>query len=115
MLDFSIIKNEKLRDLVKSSHKFQTLSEFQQEKHLQSMKDLFPEQEEKLIKFFTEENIKDNAPITNEEKLEILSSLYSQLVQLEEKFTKLLKKDPENKQRENDDDDMNNLLTSLNN
>lgn len=113
MPDFSTIKNEKLRDLIKASAKFNALSEYQQQKHLAGMTNLTPEKEAGLCEFLAAENAKENEPVTNEEKLEILNSLYHELVELEAKFTRLLKKEPENKQREKDDDDMNNLISSL--
>lgn len=114
MLDFSIIKNEKLRNLMQASGKFKYLSEFQQQQHLQGMQNLTPEQEEKACKFFAEENSKENVVMSNEEKLEILNRLYNEFTAMKEKFTKLLKKEPESKQREQDGDDMNNLLSTLN-
>lgn len=113
MLDLSVIKNEKLRNLVKSSRKFQALSAFQQQKHLQNMQNATPAQEEKLCNFFTNENSKEASTLNKEEQLEILTRMFNELVELEEKFHKLLKKEPENKQREQDDEDMNNLLTSI--
>lgn len=114
MLDLSIIKNKKLRDLVMASAKFKGLSEFQQQKHLDGMKNLSPAQEEKLCTFFMAENSKENAPLNSEEKLEVLNNLYNELVKLETNFTKLLKHEPENKQREDDENNMNNLMASLN-
>lgn len=113
MLDLSVIKNEKLRNLVKASRKFQALSAFQQQKHLQNMQTATPAQEEKLCKFFANENSKEASPLNKEEQLEILTRMFNELVELEEKFHKLLKQEPENKQREKDDEDMNNLLTSI--
>ena len=114
MPDFSVIKNEKLRNLVKASRKFQGLSAFQQEKRLTSMQNLTPDQEEQLCQFFTAENAKENKEMSSEEKLEILNRLYAEVVEMEEKFTRLLKQENETKQRSQDDDSMNNLLSSLN-
>lgn len=114
MLDLSVIKNEKLRNLVKASRKFQALSEFQQQKHLQGMQNISSEQEESLCQFFTDENAKENDEMSNEEKMEILDQLYNEVVELGEKFTKLLKKEPEKKQRKQDDENMDDLLSSLN-
>lgn len=113
MLDLSVVKNEKLRSLIQASSKFKALSEFQQQKHLAKFQNLSPEQEEKVCDFLEKENAKENKKMTNEEKLEVLKRLYSELVELEAKFTKLLKQEPENKQREDDQNNMNNLLGSL--
>lgn len=113
MPDLSVIKNEKLRNLIQASSKFKALSEFQQLKHLAKFQNLSPEQEEKVCDFLAKENAKENKNMTNEEKLEVLSRLYSELVELEAKFTKLLKQEPENKQHEDDQNNMNNLLGSL--
>lgn len=115
MPDLSIIKNEKLRNLIKASAKFKALSAFQQQKHLQGMQNLTHEKEEKLCEFFSKENAKESAPLSNEEQLEILNNLYHELVELEEKFSKLLKKDLESNQRKDDDSSMDNLISSLNN
>ncbi|MBP9770689.1 hypothetical protein KBC97_00845 [Candidatus Gracilibacteria bacterium] len=113
MLDLSVIKNEKLRNLVKASRKFQALSEFQQQKHLDNMKSISSEKEESLCQFFTDENAKENDDMTNEEKMQILDQLYNEVLELGEKFTKLLKKEPEKKQRKKDDENMDDLLASL--
>ncbi len=114
MPDLSMIKNEKLRNLIKASAKFKALSEFQQQKHLQGMQNLSHEKEEKLCQFFAQENAKENKPLSNEDQLEILNNLYHELVELEAKFTKLLKHDLEKRQRKDDDNNMDNLISSLN-
>ncbi len=114
MTDFSIIKNEKLRNLIKASAKFKALSAYQQQKHLEGMQNLSSEQEENLCKFLADENAKENTDMSNEERLEILNRLFAELGELEEKFSRLLKKEPENKQREKDDNDTDDLISSLN-
>lgn len=114
MPDLSVIKNEKLRDLIKASAKFNALSEFQQQKHLQGMQNVSPEKEEKLCQFFTEENAKEDSTMSNEERLAILNRLFDELGELESKFTRLLKNEPEKQERKKNDEDMDNLLGALN-
>lgn len=77
------------------------------------MKSLSSEKEESLCQFFTDENAKENDDMTNEEKMQILDQLYNEVLELGEKFTKLLKKEPEKKQRKKDDENMDDLLASL--
>ena len=113
MIDLSVIKNEKLRSLIQASAKFNALDESQQWDHLSNMQNLSPEKEEKICQFLAEENAKEAAPVSNEERLEILNRLFVELGQLEDKFDRLLKKEPENKQKEEEAKQMTNLISNI--
>ncbi len=108
MTDLSVIKNEKLRELVKASHKFNKLPEKDQKKHLKKIKKMSEKEQNKLCKFFVKEAKKE------QEKLALLKKIYDKIVALEDKYEKLIKADPEKKQKEKDNGKMDNLLEQLN-
>lgn len=116
MLDLSSINNEKLRNLIAASAKFSALPENKQIAHVERVKDLSPDRQERLCKFFAEENTKEKklASLTSEEKLIILERLFNELVDLENKFSRLLRQETEVKDRENEGHQMDQLINQLN-
>lgn len=102
----------KLQSLLDASVAFNSLSAEEKSAHLEKISQLSAENQEKVCQFFEEENA--NRTESDKEKLLILSQLYSQVVDLEQKFSKLLKKDPELKDHEHDKDKLETLLNSLN-
>ncbi|MEK7127055.1 MAG: hypothetical protein AAB848_03015 [Patescibacteria group bacterium] len=116
MTDLSAIKNEKLRLLLQESAKFQILPKDKQHEHIEKIKDLSYAKQEEVCKFLMQENGMEKAHnLTNEEKLKILNQLYEEVVALEQKFTKLLKKDPELKEQEREKEKMANILDDVKN
>lgn len=118
MVDLSSITNEKLRNLIAGSAKFSALPQAKQLAHIERIKHLPPDRQERLCKFFADENLKEKAKpknLSSEEKLMVLEQLYNELVELEHKFTQLLGQETEVKDREHEGHEMNQLLNQLNN
>ncbi|OGJ42454.1 hypothetical protein A3B60_02815 [Candidatus Peregrinibacteria bacterium RIFCSPLOWO2_01_FULL_39_12] len=116
MTDISVIKNEKLRLLLQESAKFQMLPKDKQKEHIEKIKDLPYAKQEEVCQFLAQENTVEKAhTLTNEEKLKILNQLYEEVVALEQKFTKLLKKDPELKEQEREKEKMTSILDDVKN
>lgn len=114
MVDFSVIKDEKLRKLMQNSARFRALPEEKQQDHLNKIKDLPEDRQKAVCDFFEHESVPPKK-LTSEEQLEILTKLYDEVVALEKKFTKLLEKEPENKQKEQEEQKMGNLIDKLDN
>lgn len=116
MLDLSSINNEKLRNLIATSAKFSALPEDKRSAHIERIKNLSATKQEELIRFFAEENAKEKklTSLTSEEKLVILERLFNELVDLEKKFTQLLRQETEIKDRENEGHQMDQLINQLN-
>ena len=107
-------KNEPLRQLLQSSAKFKALPKEKQQEHVEKINHLTPENLEKVRQFLEQQNAEENGNrLADTEKLKILTRLYDEVVNLEQKFTGLLKKDPELKDREKDEDKLATLLRQL--
>lgn len=116
MTDLSAIKNEKLRLLLQESAKFQMLPKDKQHEHIEKIKDLPYAKQEEVCEFLMQENgMEKTHNLTNEEKLKILNKLYEEVIALEQKFTKLLKKEPELKEHEKEEAKMANILDDVKN
>jgi len=116
MTDISVIKTEKLRLLLQESVKFQMLPKDKQKEHIEKIKDLSYTKQEEVCQFLAQENAVEKAhTLTNEEKLKILNQLYEEVVELEQKFAKLLKKDPELKEQEREKEKMASILDGVKN
>lgn len=114
MTDLSVIKNEKLRLLLQESAKFQMLPKDKQHEHIEKIKDLPYAKQEEVCKFLMQENGMEKTHTSSDaEKLKILNKLYEEVVALEQKFTKLLKKEPELKEKEKEKTKMVSILKSL--
>ena len=116
MVDLSVVKNAKLRALIESSKKFSSLSTEKQEAHLEHIVSLPDGQQEEVCQFFEKENAKEETDtMSQDEKIRVLMKLYDDVVALEKKFTSLLRKEPELKERKVETKKMQTLLNKLNN
>lgn len=114
MTDLSVIKNEKLRLLLQESAKFQMLPKDKQHEHIEKIKDLPYAKQEEVCEFLMQENSMEKTHTSSDaEKLKILNKLYEEVVALEQKFTKLLKKEPELKEQEKEKTKMVSILNGL--
>ncbi len=114
MVDLSAIRNHKLRNLIAASANFAALSEKEQKAQIDKLKNLPAVKQKEICKFFDKENKKEK-DLNNEEQLEILKELYKEVVALEKKFTKLLKKEPEMRSQADEGKEMDELLNKINN
>lgn len=109
MLDFSVIKNEKLCDLMRLSARFSALPEADQQQHIAKIKDLSASKQEEVCVYFLESN--------KDEKLsqaDRIKKIYEEFIELENHFKNLLGQEPELKEKEQDHQTMDTLLTKLN-
>lgn len=112
MVNLNLIKDKKLRDLVKASKKFQSLTEEEQQAEIKKISHLPLRQQKELITFFETENQKDLKGNNNQAKL--LMDFLVSLEDLKKKLTALVQKDMENKEKKEEVKMTEDILNQLN-
>jgi len=107
MHNITDLKNQKLKDFLKTYRFFISLSEQEQQDYLAKMIPMTDEEQEKIYEYLAmkEEDV----------KIDILKGLYEKITELDKDIDRAVKKEEENVVKEEEEQEVKNLLGELDN
>ena len=111
MVDLSIVKDEKLRELIASSKRFQMMPEDAQAKIISQFSKLPEPEQKQFLEFFVGVVKEEKA---KEEKIKEVIKLNEDLKEGGNKIVKMVREDKENQEVKADKKECENLLSELN-